>query len=129
MKKPTLLFAILALSLQSASAMDTRMEVGLEKLDPQTRLEQRCDVEAMERIRKDEHGYNPDKVLAYAFADPKVDVHSIKSRGAAFRSRGEWYHLAFKCMTNEDNMEIVAFKYQIGDKVPKNEWGQHYLVP
>ncbi|MBA8876760.1 DUF930 domain-containing protein [Phyllobacterium myrsinacearum] len=129
MKKPALMFAIFALSLQSASAMDTRMEAGLEKLDLQTRLEQRCDVEAMERIRKDQNGYNPDKVLAYAFADPKVDQHAIKSRGAAFRSRGEWYHLAFKCMTNEDNMEIVAFKYRIGDKVPKNEWNQHYLVP
>lgn len=129
MKKPTLLFAILAMSLQSAAAMDTRMEVGLEKLDPQTRLEQRCDVEAMERIRKDQNGYNPDKVLAYAFADPKVDQHAIKSRGAAFRSRGEWYHLAFKCATNDDNMEIVAFKYRIGEKIPRNEWGQHYLVP
>ncbi|WP_368855401.1 DUF930 domain-containing protein [Enterobacter cloacae] len=53
----------------------------------------------------------------------------MKSRGAAFRSRGEWYHLAFKCATNDDNMEIVAFKYRIGEKIPRNEWGQHYLVP
>ncbi|QND52338.1 DUF930 domain-containing protein [Phyllobacterium sp. 628] len=129
MKTFLLSCALLAVSLPSASAMDTRMEAGLEKLDLQTRLEQRCDVEAMERIRKDEHAYNPDKVLAYAFADPKTDTHSIKSRGAAFRSHGEWYHLAFKCMTNDDNMEIVTFKYRIGERVPKNEWGQHYLVP
>ena len=47
---------MLLLSVALASpvrAMDTGAAEELERLDPQTRLEQRCDLEAMERIHKD----------------------------------------------------------------------------
>lgn len=109
--------------------MDSREESGLRKLDPQTRLEQRCDVEAMERIRNEEGNFNPDKVLAYAFAEPRMQEHAIQTRGAAFRSDGAWYHLKYKCETSADNMQIVGFKYKIGGLVPVEDWTKHFLVP
>ncbi|HMF68384.1 MAG TPA: DUF930 domain-containing protein [Phyllobacterium sp.] len=129
MKKIFVTIALAAFALRPALAMNSTEEAGLKKLDPQTRLEQRCDVEAMERIRKDEGKFNPDKVLAYAFADPTMADHAIKTRGAAFRSRGEWYHLKYKCETSADNMNVVGFKYTIGELVPKRDWSQHLLVP
>ncbi|NTS30115.1 DUF930 domain-containing protein [Phyllobacterium sp. BT25] len=129
MKTVLVAVALAVVTSQAVFAMDAREETGLRKLDPQTRLEQRCDVEAMERIRKDEGKFNPDKVLAYAFAEPRMQAHGIQTRGAAFRSGGAWYHLKYKCETSADNMQIVAFKYKIGDLVPEKDWTTHFLVP
>lgn len=110
-------------------AMDTGAAQELERLDLQTRLEQRCDLEAMERIHKDPAKLVPDELVAYAFEEPKIKGDKIRSAGAAFRSKGEWYHLSYNCATTPDHMTILAFKYAIGQVVPHNEWAHHYLVP
>ncbi|MBR7650815.1 DUF930 domain-containing protein [Brucella oryzae] len=109
-------------------AMNASEKAQLEKLDPATRLEQRCDVEAMERITR-EQKFSVDKVLAYAFSDPVTRKNSIRADGAAFRSREHWYKLSFVCKTDEDHINIVSFRYDIGDEVPHNQWDKHYLVP
>jgi hypothetical protein len=109
-------------------AMNASEKAQLEKLDPATRLEQRCDVEAMERITQ-EQKFSVDKVLAYAFSDPVTKKNSIKADGAAFRSREHWYKLSFVCKTDEEHINIVSFRYDIGDEVPQNQWDKHYLVP
>ena len=69
------------------------------------------------------------KLVAYAFAEPKVKGDNIRSSGAAFRSKGEWYHLSYSCSTSPDHMTILTFQYAIGQVVPHNEWEHHYLVP
>lgn len=112
-----------------ALAMDNGAAEQLEKLDPATRLEQRCDLEAMERIHKDPAKLVPDELVAYAFEEPKVKGDKIRSAGAAFRSKGEWYHLSYTCSTSPDHMTILTFQYAIGQVVPHNEWEHHYLVP
>ena len=43
-----------------------RMKAGLLALDPETRLEQRCDAEVADRIANDDKRFDPDKVIAYA---------------------------------------------------------------
>lgn len=112
-----------------AMAMTALEKAQLEKLDPATRLEQRCDVEAMERISQDERKFSVDKVLAYAFSDPEASKNTIQADGAAFRSRDHWYKLAFVCKTDDEHINITAFDYEIGDEVPLNQWDTHYLVP
>lgn len=112
-----------------ALAMDNGTEQQLRRLDPQTRLEQRCDLEAMERIHKDPVKMVPDELVAYAFAEPKIKGDKIRSSGAAFRSKGEWYHLSYACTTSPDHMTVLTFQYAIGQIVPHNEWNHHYLVP
>ncbi|TJW35313.1 MAG: DUF930 domain-containing protein, partial [Mesorhizobium sp.] len=82
-----------------ANAMDSALRAGLLKLDPETRLEQRCDAEVLDRITKDDHKYKADRVVAYAFATPEMSADAIRSPGAAFRSKGQWYRLKFKCQT------------------------------
>jgi len=113
----------------STSAMDQRLVQQFEKLDPETRLEQRCDTEAMEQISADKTVYRPDKVIAYTFADPVMEDNAMKAPGAVFRSKGEWYRLKFKCSTGPDHIKVLSFKYKIGDVVPHDEWEQHYLYP
>jgi hypothetical protein len=63
-----------------AAAMDQSLVKQFEKLDPQTRLEQRCDTEAMWKISADQTSFKPDKVIAYTFADPIVEADNQGAR-------------------------------------------------
>lgn len=120
----TLAFA--PLFAEPALAIDTRVRNQLQKLTPDERLEQRCDIEAMDEI-SGRAGFRPDKVIAYAFGDPKLDGTTFKTKGAVFRSKGEWYRLSYKCEASSDRLDIHAFKYKIGDQVPHEDWAEHYL--
>lgn len=73
-EKTTLLASIAAVLAASSPAlsMDNALRAGLLKLDPQTRLEQRCDAEVLDRISHDERAYKADRVVAYAFATPQM---------------------------------------------------------
>lgn len=123
------LFPLVLLALAVPSHAMTALEKAeLEKLDPATRLEQRCDVEAMERISR-EKKFSVDKVLAYAFSDPVTGRNSIEADGAAFRSREHWYRLSFACKADDEHINILSFHYDIGDEVPEDQWAGHYLVP
>ncbi|WP_412059124.1 DUF930 domain-containing protein [Bartonella sp. DGB2] len=107
------------------NALETRQ---LLALDPQTRIEQRCDIEAMDRINK-ETKWRTDKVLAYAYSDPIISGKRIQANGAAFRARGNWYHLSYDCRTEEDRIKVISFTYKTGSLIPHAEWDRHYLVP
>lgn len=121
------ILALAPLCSSPALAIDARIRNQLQKLTPEERLEQRCDIEAMDKISDAKGGYRPDKVIAYAFGDPKLDGTTIKTKGAVFRSGGEWYRLSYKCEGTADRLEVNAFKYRIGDVVPREEWAAHYL--
>lgn len=108
-----------------ALTMDKRY---LRAFDLQTRLEQRCDLEALDRIAR-ETKFRPDKVLAYAFGDFQSIGNKLIVNGAAFRSNGKWYRLSYQCQTTHDAMNILSFQYQIGEEVPRELWSKHYLVP
>lgn len=119
--------ALAPLCASPALAIDARIRGQLERLTPEERLEQRCDIEAMDRIGGGKGGFRPDKVIAYAFGDPKLDGTTLKTKGAVFRSKGEWYRLSYKCVASDDRLEVNAFKYKIGDQVPHEDWAAHYL--
>lgn len=119
--------ALAAVAAQPALAIDARIRNQLQKLTPEERLEQRCDIEAMERIGRAKGDFHPDKVIAYAFGDPKLDGTTLKTKGAVFRSEGEWYRLAFRCEASADRLSVTSFKYRIGGKVPREDWEAHYL--
>ena len=117
----------LALLASPAQAIDARVRGQLQKLTPDERLEQRCDIEAMDRIGAAKKGFRPDKVIAYAFGDPKLAGTTLKTKGAVFRSKGEWYHLAYRCEASADRLSVKAFNYRIGERVPHSDWTAHYL--
>ena len=121
-------FFLIILTTSQAFAMNSVERRQLKALDPETRLEQRCDIEAMDRIAKDTR-FMPDKVLAYAFGDPKLTKNHIIANGAAFRAGNRWYRLSYDCKSKDDAMTILSFKYKIGALVPRKDWDKHYLVP
>jgi hypothetical protein len=111
----------------SAFAVDATMKKELEKLDPSERMEQTCDAEAMKRIGTEKTGFKPDKVIAYTFGDPNMAPDSINAAGAVFRSKGDWYHLSYKCTTGPQHIHVRDLSYEIGDKVPRDSWQKYYL--
>ncbi|MBZ9759640.1 DUF930 domain-containing protein [Mesorhizobium sp. CA8] len=127
MKKLCLMVLASLMLVLPAKAMDNALRAGLMKLDPETRLEQRCDAEVLDRISHDDHNYKADRVVAYAFATPQMSADAIKSSGAAFRSKGQWYRLKFKCQTAPDHMQVLQFRYRIGDEIPESDWSKYNL--
>jgi hypothetical protein len=110
----------------SAFAVDPKIKQQLQKLDPSERMEQSCDTEAMRKIAE-ENGYQPDKVIAYTFSDPNMGDNSIKAPGAVFRSKGDWYHLSYDCTTGPHHINVRSLSFEIGQKVPHDEWTKYYL--
>lgn len=120
--------ALALLSALPAHALDAHIVRQLDALAPDERREQRCDIEAMERIKKDNKGeFKPDKVIAYTFSQPVEDGNAIRAPGAVFRSAGDWYRLKYKCETGDKGLEVMSFDYKIGSKVPREEWEKYYL--
>lgn len=110
-----------------AYALEASIVRQLDALAPEERREQRCDMEAMTRIKEDNNSLRPDKVIAYTFGDPIRDGNAIKAPGAVFRSGGDWYRLKYKCETGPEGLKVLSFDYKIGALVPRDEWGQYYL--
>jgi hypothetical protein len=111
----------------SSFAVDPAIKKQLQKLDPSERMEQSCDTEAMRKIATDKNDYRPDKVIAYTFRDPDMGENSITAPGAVFRSKGDWYHLTYNCVTGPHHINVRSLDYQIGDKVPREKWKKYYL--
>lgn len=118
---------LLLLAATSAHALEPGIVRQLQALDPEERLEQRCDIEAMKRIREEQDGFRPDKVIAYTFSDPVIVDNSIEAPGAVVRSRGEWYRLEFRCETGPRKLSVKSFDYSMGPLVPREDWQRYYL--
>ena len=105
----------------SKAAVEARFQSALGRLDPQTRLEQVCDLEAMKRI-KQEKKLPADRAQGAASAEPKTEGHTLTAKGGAFRTKGAWYELAFVCQASPDHMKVLSFEYQTGKAIPESKW-------
>jgi len=117
----------LPLSASPGHALEAAIVKGLRELDLSARLEQRCDIEAMNRISHDMKTYRPDRVVAGATAATKVDGDSLVGDGAAFRSKGKWYRLSYVCKTSDDHLDVIDFSYEVGDAIPESDWEKYEL--
>jgi hypothetical protein len=123
-----LLTALPALALSPQQRAEVRAE--LLKMPLETRVEQRCDARANGIVSREHKAFRPDRTIAYAYSDPTIrDAVEVIAPGAALRSKGEWYHLSYRCRTTPDGLGIEAFDYRLGDKVPRSEWTEHNLFP
>jgi hypothetical protein len=122
--------ALLVLAVSPSAASDRRqkqLEFQLKRLDPQTRLEQVCDAEAMHRIARENREFRIDRSVISAIEEPKIKGDTITGKGAAFRSKGKWYRYAFTCQTTPDRMRVLSFEYKLGDEIPETQWSKHGL--
>ncbi|WP_246710249.1 DUF930 domain-containing protein [Martelella soudanensis] len=129
MTKAFLALITLTLIATPALAINQRVENELDRLDPEEKLEQRCDIEAMGRIDEARKDMSPDKVIAYTFAPTKVNGTTLDAPGAAMRSHGHWYKLSYHCAAASDELAIKSFSFKIGNEIPRKAWDRLYLYP
>lgn len=119
----TLLFAFAT----PACAADARFIASLGKLDPQTRLEQICDYEAMSRISAGSRTFRPDRAKSDVISPPQHLGDTLVAKGAAFRSGGRWYQVAFICKATPDRTSVLSFSSKIGALIPEAKWPTYGL--
>ena len=106
----------------SVSAIDAKTATLLKRLLPIDQLEQRCDIEGMEKLVAD-------KVIAYTFEDPKRTDVSIVADGAVFRKKGEWYRLSYSCTTSANHLAVISYRFKTGERIPHADWTRLNLYP
>jgi hypothetical protein len=109
-------------------ASNSRFYDSLNRLDPETRLEQVCDLEAMKRIDHDPNNhYHPDRAQTDAISNPRHAGDTITGTGGAFRSKGQWYSFTFTCEGTPDHLRVRAFNYKVGEPIPESKWATYGL--
>ncbi len=111
----------------TAWAADSRATAMLRGLDPATRFEQACDIEAMNRIKKEGTPFHPDRAVTDAMSEAKVTGDTMAGSGGAFRSGGKWYQFSFTCTASPDRMKVLSFSYKIGAAIPEDKWETYGL--
>ncbi|RZS83472.1 uncharacterized protein DUF930 [Phyllobacterium myrsinacearum] len=102
---------------------------ALPTLELGTRLEQICNLEAVAQVAQWDKSFKPDRVIAYAMASTKVKSGIITAPGAAMRSGGNWYNLAFNCGISPETQEVQSFEFTVGKPIPREAWADHALAP
>ena len=101
-----------------------RVKQALGKLPFRDRLVQICGIEALEQVRNHRSGSFPDMLAPDGGI---VAQNSFTIRDGAFRSKGTWYSIDFRCLVDDDAMEIKNFSYAIGKAIPRAEWNSRQL--
>ncbi|MFN4205341.1 MAG: DUF930 domain-containing protein [Agrobacterium albertimagni] len=99
----------------------------LAALTPADQVEQLCGLEAMAQVGAWSKELRPDRVVAYAMADPKMVGNAFSAEGAALHSKRDWFRLQFKCELTPDRKRVAAFEFLIGDPIPRKDWADHSL--
>ena len=99
----------------------------LKQLAPADQIEQLCNLEAMAQVGAWNKDLKPDRVVAYAMADPKLSGSDFIAKGAAVHSERDWYSIQFKCQLAPDRKKVVAFEFLLGASIPKDIWLEHNL--
>ncbi len=118
---------VLALTSTLSHAEKSRFDRSLQHLDPMTRLEQVCAIEAMAQVNRDKNPYRPDRAVIYALSKPELKGDTVVGNGGAFRSGGKWYQYSFVCRPTPDHKIVSTFSYKIGQEIPETQWESHGL--
>jgi hypothetical protein len=100
---------------------------SLPTLDRSERVVQLCNIEALEQIRRAAPDYEPDTLVGYAMSDPMMAGLTLTALGGAFRSRRQWYEIAFECTAGPNLDGVTAFSFKLGAAIPETEWEAHNL--
>lgn len=96
-------------------------------LAPTDQIEQLCNLEAMAQVGVWSKDHRPDRVVAYAMADPKLSGNTFSADGAALHSKRDWFKLRFRCDLTPDHKKVAAFEFLMGEPIPRKEWEEHNL--
>ena len=106
-----------------------QVRADLATFDGTERLIQICNVEAMDQVAAWKKELRPDRVVAYATAEARLDGRRLVADGAAMRSRRRWYALKFECDLAPVDDEVIGFAFAVGDAIPRSHWNELGLAP
>jgi hypothetical protein len=87
---------------------------ALKTLPPDKRLAQTCNIEAIAQLGNAGRGYNPDALVASAFAVPRIAGTTYSVVNGAFRSKQKWVGVAYTCTLSKDMSAVTAFSFHLG---------------
>ena len=77
-----------------------------------------CNLEALGQIARSASHFQPNALIADAFAATVNSGQTVSAPGGAFRSGQTWYGVAFKCTVAADLSSITAFSFRVSDALP-----------
>ncbi|MBI4923929.1 MAG: DUF930 domain-containing protein [Devosia nanyangense] len=104
-----------------------RIRQTLTTLADSERIVQLCNIEALEQIRRAVPAFHPDTMVAYAMSDMMWQGMTLTAEGGAFRSRRQWYGVAFHCTVASGYGGVAAFDFKLGEPIPQSDWEAHNL--
>jgi hypothetical protein len=90
---------------------------AIKKLPPQKRLVQTCNIEAIAQIGQASSRYQPDAIVADAFAPTQPSGNTFKVTAGAFRSGKKWYAVSYDCTLSKDLSKVQSLSFRIGGEV------------
>ncbi|MEP7453404.1 DUF930 domain-containing protein [Phyllobacterium sp. SB3] len=105
-----------------------RVRQSARKMTARDRIKQLCTIEALEQVRRQRPGSFPDLIVPYSRSGEGISDYGLNASGGAFRSRGDWYNINFKCTVDNSRSRVVSFSFAVGGSVPRSEWGGRGLL-
>lgn len=105
-----------------------RVRQSARKMTARDRIKQLCTIEALEQVRRQRPGTFPDLFVPYSRSGEGLSDYALNASGGAFRSKGDWYNINFKCTVDNSRSKVISFSFAVGGSVPRSEWGGRGLL-
>lgn len=110
-----------AKTLYTAAALASRLGkatlADLDLTDPQERIIQLCNYEAVEQVRQQHPKLRAGFALAEARNAPRLSGLSVTAEGAAIHGARHWYDLSFRCEVSPELTGVTSFAFALGGEI------------
>ncbi|WP_417768907.1 DUF930 domain-containing protein [Stappia sp.] len=114
-----------AKTLYTSAALASRLGkatlADLDLTDPQERIIQLCNFEAVEQVRQQRPKLRAGFALAEARKAPTLSGLSVTADGAAIHGAGHWYDLSFRCEVSPELTGVTSFAFALGGEISPPE--------
>lgn len=103
----------------SQSATGTQVATtAMGNIPREVRAGRLCTTELREQLRAGSPPYFPDLLPTYPLEHGNV----LDIPMAAFRVRGQWVDLSFRCTVDSEATRVLSFAFRVGMAIPRSEW-------
>lgn len=108
----------------SQSATGTQVATtAMGNIPREVRAGRLCTTELREQLRAGSPPYFPDLLPTYPLEHGNV----LDIPMAAFRVRGQWVDLSFRCTVDSQATRVMSFAHRVGMAIPRSEWAARGL--
>ncbi|MEJ8472608.1 DUF930 domain-containing protein [Roseibium algae] len=102
---------------------DTRAQTAMNGMPAEQRLNLLCMTELKAQLTNFDPSRPPDMLPSFRPSPGTV----LEPGRAAYRSRGVWYDLGFRCKTDQGVRRVETFSFRIGPPIPRSQWSERGL--